>query len=116
MAYHSTPVDAHAAKNLLRAYAIASPAAALLGGWCTLLQIVWLAFPDAVVDHMPAGVRIAAAAGALLWFYWLYRTFRRLPALIDEILARGLSLSPSNSSNIDHWRGRPVLDRRERET
>lgn len=107
MTFKRTPIDAQAAKKLLRVYALALPAATLVGGWCTLLLFAWIAFPVGVVDHIPTAVKVTASAAAVLWLYWLYRTFKRLPALIDEILERGLSLSGDNTSEADHWLGRP---------
>lgn len=107
MARLKTPIDAEAAKKLLRRYAMLIPATTLVGGWCALLLFAWIAFPIGVVDHIPLMVKITASVAAGLWFYWLYRTFKRLPALIDEILERGLALNPDQTTRSDHWLGRP---------
>ncbi len=107
MPRHPAPIDAKAAKKLLRGYAIAIPLTTLVGGWCTLLQLAWVALPAGAVNHIPLAVRAAAAVVAVVWLVWLYRTFKRLPALIDEILERGLSLSADHTSEADHWLGRP---------
>ncbi|MGI9451299.1 MAG: hypothetical protein ACR2QH_11775 [Geminicoccaceae bacterium] len=91
MARRRSPVDATAAKKWLRFYAIAIPMASLIGGWCTLLTIAWIAFPEGVVDHIPTVVKGGASAVAAGWLYWSFRMFKILPALIDDILERGLS-------------------------
>lgn len=93
MALKPTPIDANAAKKLLRIYTVAIPVASLVGGWCTLVLFAWVASPAGIVDHIPTAVKATASATAAGWLYWLYRTFKRLPALIDEILERGLSLA-----------------------
>jgi hypothetical protein len=106
MASERTPVDARAAKTMLRAYALAIPAATLIGGWCTLVQIAWIVFPVSV-EPMPTAVKAAAAAGAGIWLLWLYRTFRRLPSLIDDILERGLALGlEEEEGSGQRWLGR----------
>ncbi len=102
-----TPIDANAAKKLLRVYVLAIPAATLVGGWCTLLLLAWLAAPPGMVDHIPTAVKASASVAAAGWLYWLHRTFNRLPGLIDEILERGLSLSHDHTSEADHWLARP---------
>lgn len=107
MALKRTPIDAQAAKKMLRIYAVTIPATTLVGGWCTLLLLAWIAFPTGIVDHIPMAVKASASVAAACWLYWLYRTFKRLPALIDEILERGLSLSLDHTSEADHWLGRP---------
>ena len=76
------------------------PATSLIGGWCAVLLFAWIAFPSGVVDHLPLTVRVAASAVAVFWLFWLYRTFKRLPALVDEILERGLDPYPKASQEI----------------
>lgn len=90
MAGRRDPIDAEAARKTLRAYAFAMPAAALVGGGCTLLQLAWLLSPEDAVDHAPAAVRVLTFVAAAAWFYLLHRTFKHLPAVIDDILDRGL--------------------------
>lgn len=102
MTRHPSPIDAKAAKKMLRFYVIAIPASTLLGGWCALLMLVWITFP-AVVDHMPVAVKTAASAIAAGWLYWLFRTFKKLPSLIDDILERGLSLSLDPTAGSGNW-------------
>lgn len=107
MSHPKTPIDAEAAKTLLRRYAIVIPATTLVGGWCALMLFAWIAFPIGVVDHLPMMVRVTASVAAVVWLLWLYRTFKRLPALIDEILERGLTLNPDHMTRSDHWLSRP---------
>ena len=91
MARRGSPVDAKAAKKWLRFYAVAIPLASLVGGWCTLLTIAWIAFPEGAVEHFPTIVKGGAAGVAAGWLTWSFRMFRILPALIDDILERGLA-------------------------
>jgi len=98
MRYRRPPVDAKAAKKWLRFYAVAIPAATLIGGWCTLLTLAWIA---GVVDHIPTAIKGGASVAAACWLIW---TFRRLPALIDDILERGLSTDGVHDA--DYWLGR----------
>ena len=107
MPHPRAPIDACAAKKLLRRYALMIPATSLIGGWCAVLMIAWIAFPKGVVDHLPLTVRVAASAVAVFWLIWLYRTFKRLPALVDEILERGLALTPKRARKSDHWLSGP---------
>lgn len=106
MANNRPPIDAKAAKKMLRLYVVAIPVASLIGGWCTLLTIVWWIFPEGV-DHMPVAVKAAAAAIAAGWFYWLFRTFNSLPSLIDDILKRGVALSLDRPAGTGDWPERP---------
>ncbi|MGH1480733.1 MAG: hypothetical protein ACRBM6_18700 [Geminicoccales bacterium] len=104
MAHHRPPIDAKAAKKMLRAYVVIIPMASLIGGWCALLVVVWGAFP-AAVDHMPVAFKAAAAAIAVGWLYWLIRTFSRLPSLIDDIVERGLALNQDRAEGNGGWLG-----------
>lgn len=107
MATKRPPVDAKSAKKKLRVYAVASPVLTLAGGWCSLLVLAWLVFPAGLVDHIPTFVKAGASLAAACWFVWLFRTFQRLPALIDDILDRGLSLNHEPTSEADEWLGGP---------
>ena len=92
------PVDARSAKRLLRGYAIAIPTAALIGGYCSLLQTAWIALSNGTVDHIPTLIKVVAFFISVAWWYWLYRTFRRLPGIIDDILDRGISMTVEPTS------------------
>ncbi len=92
------PVDARLAKIMLRAYAVVIPAAALIGGYCSLLQMALITLPDGAVDHIPTFIKVAAFFVSVAWWYWLYRTFRRLPGIIDDILDRGISMAAESTS------------------
>lgn len=107
MTFKQHPVDAKAAKKRLRVYAVAIPLSTLVGGWCTLLMLAWLAFPAGLVDHIPTAVKVSASAVAACWLYWMYRIFNELPALIDEILKRGLALDSDHGGGGDQWIGGP---------
>lgn len=92
------PVDARLAKLVLRAYAVSIPIAALIGGYCSLLQMAWITLPEGSVDHIPMLIKVAAFFISVAWWYWLYRTFRRLPGIIDDILDRGISIAAEPTS------------------
>ena len=99
------PVEARSAKRMLRRYAIIIPAAALIGGYCSLLQTAWVALPNGVVDHIPTFVKVTTFFISVAWWCWLYRTFRRLPRIIDEILDYGISMTiepTSRAAGKDH--------------
>ncbi|MGI9492789.1 MAG: hypothetical protein ACR2QF_10360 [Geminicoccaceae bacterium] len=104
MAPGRPPVDARSAKKRLRLYAVMMPLTTLIGGWCALLTLAWIAFPEGVVDHIPIVVKGGASAAAAWWLYWSFRMVRKLPSLIDDILERGLSLDDTH--DIGHWLGR----------
>lgn len=90
MSFMSDPVDAGSAKKRLRAYALALPAAALIGGWCTLLQIAWYFSPEGIVDHIPDDIRSGALILSIAWLFSLVHGMRSLPGIIDDILERGI--------------------------
>ena len=100
------PIDARAAKRMLRFYAVVLPLGTLIGAWCGLLAATWAVFP-AGVDNIPFLVKTAASAIAAFWLFWLCRTFWRLPALIDDILERGLVLDHDQRKNAAPWSGPP---------
>ena len=99
MARRRSPVDAAAAKKWLRFYAVAIPLASLMGGWCALLTVAWIAFPEGAVDNIPTAIKAGASAIAAGWLYWSFRMFRILPALIDDILERGLAFDKGRDAD-----------------
>lgn len=104
MATPRPPIDAKAAKRMLRLHVVAIPLATLVGGWCLLLTFVWITTPMAV-EAIPATLKVAASAAAALWLGWLVRTFKKIPGLVDDIIERGLSLDADR-----HSRARPRLE------